>query len=294
MDPRVTLLLALGDDELVIGHRHSAWTGVAPHLEEDLAFSSIAQDEIGHAVVWYGLAAELAGEEGVRELAPRAPDGGDRVDALGLGREPGGYRNAVLVERPNGDWGYTVARQYLYDVADDIRLMTLAGSSWQPIADATGALRREERYHLLHARTWVDRLARGPVDARAHLSGGLAAALAEAPGLFEAPPGEDALLADGVLPVAFAEQHARWLAVVTAELTALGLDHVLTDGGVHAAGGEFVATSSGELLAGDEPDAAPAAGNGGLGGRHGRHSADFTQVWEELTGTYRAYPGVRW
>ncbi|MBA2528562.1 MAG: phenylacetate-CoA oxygenase subunit PaaI, partial [Euzebyales bacterium] len=84
-DPRLELLLALGDDELVIGHRHSSWTGVAPHLEEDLAFSSIAQDEIGHAVVWYRLAAELAGEEGVtaggdlgvKALAQRAPEGGD-------------------------------------------------------------------------------------------------------------------------------------------------------------------------------------------------------------------------
>ena len=73
-DPRLDLALALADDELVIGHRHSQWTGVAPHLEEDLAFSSIAQDEIGHAVLWYGLAAS------------RLPGVDD--DALGLGRPP--------------------------------------------------------------------------------------------------------------------------------------------------------------------------------------------------------------
>ncbi|HYU57528.1 MAG TPA: Phenylacetic acid catabolic protein, partial [Actinomycetota bacterium] len=53
-DPRLTLLLALADDELIIGHRHSEWTGWAPHIEEDLAFSSIAQDEMAHARLLYG------------------------------------------------------------------------------------------------------------------------------------------------------------------------------------------------------------------------------------------------
>ncbi|MDP9405228.1 MAG: phenylacetate-CoA oxygenase subunit PaaC [Actinomycetota bacterium] len=277
-DPRVPLLLALGDDELVLGHRHAHWTGVAPHLEEDLAFSSIAQDEIGHAVVWYGLAAELTGTD---------------PDALGLGRTPDEYRNAVLVERPNRDWGYTVARHYCYDIAEDVRLTTLAASTWTALADATGALRREERYHLLHARLWLDRLAHGPLDARGHLADGLVAAIAEVPGLFEPLPGEDQLVADGVVPVPSGEQHARWRDIVTSELTALGLEYVL-DGSAHHSDGEFVPTSSGELMdTGDGAAPAPASG-GGLGGRLGRHSEDFAEVWEEMTGTYRAHPGVRW
>jgi ring-1,2-phenylacetyl-CoA epoxidase subunit PaaC len=289
----VELLLALADDELIIGHRHSHWTGVAPHIEEDLAFSSISQDEIGHAVVWYRLAAEVAGEQGVRDLATRAPAGGDHADALGLGREPNGYRNAVLVERPNGDWGYSLARHYLYDVAEDVRLTTLAGSSWQAAADATGALRREERYHLLHARTWLDRLANGPLDARIHLADGLVAALVEAPGLFEPLPGEAELVADGVLPDDHATQQQRWLEAVTADLEAVGMDHVL-GGDPHHGGGEFLATASGELVARDGARAPSGSGDGGYGGRLGRHSSDFDAVWEEMTGTYRAYPGVRW
>jgi len=293
IDPRVELLLALADDELIIGHRHSHWTGVAPHIEEDLAFSSISQDEIGHAVVWYRLAAEVAGEQGVRDLATRAPAGGDHADALGLGREPNGYRNAVLVERPNGDWGYSLARHYLYDVAEDVRLTTLAGSSWQAAADATGALRREERYHLLHARTWLDRLANGPLDARIHLADGLVAALVEAPGLFEPLPGEAELVADGVLPDDHATQQQRWLEAVTADLEAVGMDHVL-GGDPHHGGGEFLATASGELVARDGARAPSGSGDGGYGGRLGRHSSDFDAVWEEMTGTYRAYPGVRW
>jgi ring-1,2-phenylacetyl-CoA epoxidase subunit PaaC len=277
-DPRVDLLLAMADDELVMGHRHSHWTGVAPHVEEDLAFSSIAQDEIGHAVLWYGLAAELTGKD---------------PDSLGLGRQPDGYRNAILVERPPRDWGYTIARHYIYDTAEDVRLTTLAASSWAAVASATGAIRREERYHLIHARLWLDRLAKGPMEARSRLVDGFLAAFAEAPGLFEPLPGEEELVAEGVLPFSHDEQRQRWLQIVSGDLAELGLEHVLA-GESHHTGGEFVPTSSGELLTDDNGQAADPATSGGLGGRLGRHSDDFADVWEEMTGTYRAYPGARW
>src|SRR5918994_535549 len=84
-----SLVLAVADDELVIGHRHSEWTGFAPHLEEDVAFSSIAQDEIGHAAALYGLLARLDDTD---------------ADAIALGRDAGEYRSAILCERPNRDW----------------------------------------------------------------------------------------------------------------------------------------------------------------------------------------------
>jgi len=318
MEPRIALLLALGDDELVIGHRHSQWTGVAPHLEEDLAFSSIAQDEIGHAVVWYAIAADHAGADAVRSIATRASGDGDLVDALGLGRDPQGYRNAVLCERPNRDWGYTIGRQYLYDTADELRLEALADSSWKAVAEATGALRREERYHLMHARAWVERLASGPVDARQRLGEGLAAAFAEAFGLFEPVEGEDELVAEGILPVSHADMLQRWLDRVSGELAALGLERVLEEGRIDSGGGEFVATASGAMLVDDGAagDGVPAAAThvvrqgdrwvavtggargasagGGLGGRRGDHSEDFMDVWEEMTGTYRAHPGASW
>jgi ring-1,2-phenylacetyl-CoA epoxidase subunit PaaC len=288
-DPRVDLLLALADDELVIGHRHSSWTGVAPHLEEDMAFSSISQDEIGHAVIWYGLAAELTGKD---------------PDALGLGRQPDQYRNAILVERPNGDWGYTIARQYLYDTADDVRLTALAESTWEALARPTGAIRREERYHLIHARTWLDRLAGGPVEARRRLTEGLVAAFGDALGLFEPLPAEDELVAEGILPVPHAELLQRWLDVVTADLTAAGIERVVEEG-TAPPDGEFVPTSSGELTRDDTPlqgvhverrggQWVPVGEFTGRGGRHGRHSDAFAELWEEMTGTYRAHPGASW
>jgi ring-1,2-phenylacetyl-CoA epoxidase subunit PaaC len=248
-DPRLCLVLALADDELVMGHRHAQWTGVAPHLEEDLAFSSIAQDEIGHAVMWYGLAGEL---------------GYGDPDRVGLGRDCGEYRNAILCERPNRDWAFTLARQYCYDVADDVRLEALASSTWRAVTHTASALRREERYHLLHARTWLDRLANGPAAVRAKLAEGLAVVVGEAAGLFEALPSEGELVASGILPVPHDALLARWQAVITAELAPYGLDGVMTGLG------------------------------GGLGGRDGRHSACFAELWEEMTRLYRAHPGARW
>src|SRR5437762_11338660 len=213
-DPRLTLLFAFADDELVIGHRHSEWTGWAPHIEEDLAFSSIAQDEMAHARLLYGLANGLTGTD---------------EDELALGRSPQEYRNAWICERPNRDWGYTLARQYLYDTADAVRLEALSSSSWRELADLTAVIRLEEKYHLDHARAWFERLGEGPVTARQRLADGLASALGEAVAVFEPIPGEDLLLSDGVLPRPSEELLTEWLGTVGSELEAASLDFVLAE-----------------------------------------------------------------
>lgn len=284
--PRLTLLLCLADDELVIGHRHAEWTGWAPHIEEDLAFSSIAQDELAHARLLFGLAGGLCGRS---------------VDELALGRPPHEYRNAVVCERPNGDWGYSLARQYLYDTADAVRLRALASSSWSELADLVAVVQLEEAYHLDHARTWLTHLARGPVTGRQRLADGLSAVVAEAVALFEPIPGEAELLDAGVLPRSNEELLAAWLTEVGTELEAVSLDYVLER---HAAVGELVPTSSGEI-APEQPFTVPGVvrrdgawahegGFAGAGGRRGRRSEDFAALWEDLTGLHRAHPGARW
>jgi ring-1,2-phenylacetyl-CoA epoxidase subunit PaaC len=288
IDPRLALVLALGDDELVIGHRHSQWTGVAPHLEEDLALSSIAQDEIGHAVLWYSIAAGVAGTD---------------PDTLGLGRPAGAYRHAILLERENRDWAYSLARHYLYDTADDVRLRALAASDWGEVAEATGALLREERYHLMHARAWLTRLADGPIDARQRLADGLAEALRDALGLFEPLPGEPELVASGVLPAGHDELLQRWLDGISADLERVGLERVL-ESGTSPPSGELVATASGEMAGAAalvHPHVvhsggvwAPVGEFSGRGGRYGRHGEDWLPLWEEMTATYREHPGARW
>jgi ring-1,2-phenylacetyl-CoA epoxidase subunit PaaC len=137
-------LLELADDELVLGWRDSEWTGIAPFLEEDVAFSSISQTEIGHARAWYELAAAELGTD---------------ADALAFDRDPDEYRCAPLVEvRLVGDWARTIARRWLYELADAIRIEALKGSARADVAGLAEKIEREEAYHRLHAQMWAERL----------------------------------------------------------------------------------------------------------------------------------------
>jgi ring-1,2-phenylacetyl-CoA epoxidase subunit PaaC len=147
------LLLELADDELLVGWRDSEWTGVAPYLEEDVAFSSIAQNEIGHARALYELAA--------RRL------GGD-ADALAFDRTPDAYRCCPLVELRLMDWEATIARRVLYELADEARIRALVEHGSAEAAGLARKIDREEVYHRIHARMWAERLLAVP-DGRARL-----------------------------------------------------------------------------------------------------------------------------
>ncbi len=150
---RIDLLLSLADDELILGWRNSEWTGIAPFLEEDVAFSSIAQNEIGHARALYELAA--------REL-------GTDADALAFDRSPDDYRSAPLVELRRLEWARTIARHWLYETADAIRIAALMRSDDPELAGIAAKIDREEVYHRIHAEMWIDRLL-GSADARPRL-----------------------------------------------------------------------------------------------------------------------------
>ena len=143
MSERARLLIELADDELVLGWRNSEWTGIAPFLEEDVAFSSISQNEIGHARALYELAA--------RDL-------GTTADELALDRPPEDYRSAPLVELRRLEWARTIARHYLYETADEVRIEALKASSDPEVAGLAAKIDREEVYHRLHAELWIDRL----------------------------------------------------------------------------------------------------------------------------------------
>ena len=135
-------LLGIADDELVLGWRESEWTGIAPLLEEDVAFSSIAQNEIGHARALYQL---IVGEEG-------------DADALAFDRELEKYRCAPLVELQLLDWAHTIARRWLYEIADEIRLAALKDDPDPAVAGLAAKIDREETYHRMHAAMWHERL----------------------------------------------------------------------------------------------------------------------------------------
>jgi ring-1,2-phenylacetyl-CoA epoxidase subunit PaaC len=154
---RAELLLELADDELILGWRNSEWTGIAPFLEEDVAFSSIAQNEIGHARALYELAA--------REL-------GTDADALAFDRTLEEYRSAPLVELRRLEWARTIARHWLYETADAVRLEALKASDDPEIAGLAAKMDREETYHRIHAEMWLDRLLAAP-EGRTRLEEGL-------------------------------------------------------------------------------------------------------------------------
>jgi ring-1,2-phenylacetyl-CoA epoxidase subunit PaaC len=140
---RAKLVLSIADDELILGWRDSEWTGIAPTLEEDVAFSSIAQNEIGHARALYELA---------------AVDLRSDADALAFDRSPNDYRCAPFVELHLMDWAHTIARRYLYEEADRVRLDALRASDDVELGGLAAKIDREEVYHRMHAEMWAARL----------------------------------------------------------------------------------------------------------------------------------------
>lgn len=181
----VPFLFSLADDELIMGHRDSEWCAFAPMIEEDVAFASIAQDEMGHARLYLQLLEGL-GEGSLNDLA--------------FMRAPQAYRSALFVEHPNGDWAYTVARHLAYDLYDDVMTEVLQSSDWEPLRDVARLIRREEIYHLEHQKTWVAHLAQGTDVSRSRLLSVLPQVAGEIGGLFEEAPWMPEIVATRILP----------------------------------------------------------------------------------------------
>ena len=144
-------ILALADDELVIGHRHSEWLGLSPFLEEDLTMASIAQDELGHARALYAL------------IWPHLQE----RDALVMQRPADSYRSCNLVEIGALSWEAALVRHWLYDTAEQFRWDALATSPVLApgLEELVPAVREEERFHRRHAVDLVSRLCAGSSDA---------------------------------------------------------------------------------------------------------------------------------
>ena len=252
------LLLTLADDEFVLGYWDSEWTGIAPMLEEDVAFSSLAQDEIGHARVLYELLAEVTG---------------DTADHIAYGRQPGEYRHARLLDHPRTDWAFSIARRFLYDTADAARLTALAGSSYAPLAGIVAKIRREETYHRMHMEAWMKRLAEAGGGAHQRLSDALDTLWPDALALFTPLDGEDALLSAGILPKPLLAVQETWLGAIGPMMQSLGLPFPFREMG-------------GERYAPTFP----------LRMEDGRtaHSDDFRWLWNEFTMVYREEPDGTW
>ncbi len=241
------LLLTMADDEFVIGFSDSEWTGIAPLLEEDVAMSSLSQDELGHAAALYGLLAEVSGRD---------------ADAIAYDREPHDYRHARLLDHGRGDWAMTIARRYLYETADAVRLEALADGSWRPLADLVGKLRREERYHLMHIGTWLERLASDEGEARDRLVVALESLGPHGGTVFTPLTSEGALVEGGVLARPMADLEREWRSRITETFEPLGLP------------------------------LAPATADPWLG--RTEHGEAFRWLWGEFTSVRRSDPAATW
>lgn len=204
-------LLCLADDELILGHRASEWCGHAPILEEDIAFANLALDEIGHAAIWYAIAGELTGN-----------DPADYPDRMVYFRPAEGFRNLQMLELPNGDWAFSMLRQFLFDLAESINLEALGLSDYQPVADAAAKIRKEELYHLRHTRAWVHRLALGTEESHERMQFALNQLWPYTAQIFLPVNNGDWLAENNILP-ASAPLQIRWEQIAREFFTETGL-----------------------------------------------------------------------
>lgn len=210
----IAKLTALADDELILSHRDSEWTGHGPILEEDIALANIAQDELGHANTWLGLRQALDGTD---------------PDRLAFFRDAEEFRCAQLLELPKGDWAFTMLRQYLFDRYELHWLNAATASTYPPVAEAAAKILREERFHLQHTQAWVERLGQGTEESNRRLQAALEGQWGYAQQLFIPLPGEEILVGEGIVPE-LRRLKEDWLENVTRHLQASGLKLPLPPG----------------------------------------------------------------
>lgn len=242
-------LLRLGDSDLILGQRLSAWLGHAPVLEEEMATGNVALDLVGQARVWLALAAELEG-------------GGRDEDTLAYFRDAFDYRNVLLAERPNGDYAYTIMRQFLFDAYHYPLLEQLSASADERIREIAAKSLKEVEYHLRRSSEWVIRLGDGTEESHRRIQDAL----------------DDLWMYTGEM------------------LTPDAVDHALLEVGV-GADLERVAVFWHERVRQVTAEATltiPDESWMQQGGKQGRHTEHLGYILAEMQHLPRSYPDARW
>jgi len=249
-------LLALADDELVLGHRDSEWTAYAPILEEDIAFSNIAQDELGHSLVWFTLYEEIMG---------RNPD------EMAFQRPWKDFRCCGFVSSPKGDFAHAVVRQFLFDVAEQVRLTTLSESSFSSLRDISTRIIREENYHVMHSQGLVERLGDATEESHKRMQAAVNEAFPQALGIFERLDSEEELVHGKLFP-GNEKLKSSWLDEVVPVLrrATLSVD-------VEGPAGSFVPRVQAVE-----------------GGRKGKHKDHLSSLVEDMQSVYKLVPNGKW
>jgi ring-1,2-phenylacetyl-CoA epoxidase subunit PaaC len=236
-------LFRLADDEYVQAERYTFWQVRAPTLESDLASANNAQDELGHARLWYDAIQQFGYSE----------------ESLLWESEPSDFQHSTFVELPfeEGDWADAVLRAYLYDVAENIRLSALENSSYKVIRERTSRIQGEEGYHVEHAESWLQRMAKDS-DASRRVQEALDRLYPYALTLFEPVGDVEADIVDlGVRTMTLDEMRKEWKDRITEFLTDLGFD-----------------------VPAEEDPATPV-------GRDNNHTEYWDELYEEMVSSYR-------
>ena len=245
----LALLIRLGDDHLILGHRLSEWCGHAPMLEEDLALPNMALDLLGTARMCYGYAAEIEG--GVKT-----------EDDYAFLRDGTAFRHILMVEQPNGDFAYTILRQFFFAAFMHPFWQEMTGSADQQLAAHAQKAVKELAYHIRHAGEWVIRLGDGTPESARRMGDALDALSPYVGELFETDSISMALTKAGILPDMKAVQSQ--------------FDNMVAQ----------------TFRAATLPDYAPEFAHSG--GRRGRHTEHLGHLLAELQFMQRAYPGQSW
>jgi ring-1,2-phenylacetyl-CoA epoxidase subunit PaaC len=201
------LIFKLADDLLIIGHRNSEWIGLAPLLEEDISYASIAQDKVGQSRVLYNLLNQLGEVD---------------ADTLAFMRHANKFHNCTLVELPCLEYEQTLVRHFLFDEAQTVYFNALKSSTQPDLAAFATKFMGEIKYHTLHARSILKRLLHGSQEAHDKIQGAIAELWPYCGGIFEPSPYETEQNTAGVI-LPSSELKARWIAAVTAYLEPLGV-----------------------------------------------------------------------
>ncbi|WP_458190437.1 1,2-phenylacetyl-CoA epoxidase subunit PaaC [Haladaptatus sp. NG-WS-4] len=243
------LLYCLADDELVLAERYTEWQVRAPTLESDLAISNIAQDELGHARLWYDLLQDFGYSE----------------SDLIFERDPSEFRHSTLVELPfeSGGWADAIVRGYFYDVAEQLRLESLEDTSYPRIADRVAKILSEEDYHREHAQNWLERLASDD-EGRERVQAAVDELFPYALTLFVGGEADEQIDDLGIRTRSLEAMRDQWLDVVVPFLVSLDVD------------------VPEELRDGDPDELLPEHR-----GRDGTHTDDWFALHDEMTHSYR-------
>ncbi|KKB35946.1 1,2-phenylacetyl-CoA epoxidase subunit PaaC [Bacillus thermotolerans] len=253
-----TLLFQLADDDFLLSFRGSEWLGLAPHIEEDVASSSISQDTMGHAAMYYKLLEDL---------------GEGNADALAHARPAEERKNSVLAERVNGegyyletpeyDWAYAVVRNFFYAQAKKVKIDSLRTSSYQPLAETAVKVSMELYYHLMHWKLWFTQLLSSTDEAKRRMNNAIELVMKDFGDIFSYGNAKDAIEKEGLIAKE-EELKANWTERMKPVFESLGM----------------------------EVPAIPAASE--KNGRNGEHTEDLTEALTTLSEVYRLDPAAAW